>query len=85
MTRLLQAMAGAPHGGAEIFFVRLATALQHAGQDQRVLIRKDLQRAVALRSGGVDPVELPFRTWFDFKTRDSDTAAQFASTGRRWC
>jgi glycosyltransferase involved in cell wall biosynthesis len=69
VTHLLQAMAGAPHGGAEIFFVRLATALQHAGQDQRVLIRKDLQRAVALRSGGVDPMELPFRTWFDFKTR----------------
>ncbi len=69
MTRLLQAMAGAPHGGAEIFFVRLATALQRAGQDQKVLIRRDMERAIALRSGGVEPIELPFRTWFDFTTR----------------
>ena len=69
MTRLLQAMAGAEHGGAEIFFVRLATALQRAGQEQRVLIRRNTARAVALRSGGIDPVELPFRTWFDLKTR----------------
>lgn len=69
MTRLLQAMAGAPHGGAEIFFVRLATALQRAGQDQKVLIRRDMERTIALRSGGVEPIELPFRTWFDFTTR----------------
>ncbi|HTZ76743.1 MAG TPA: glycosyltransferase [Stellaceae bacterium] len=68
MTRLLQAMAGAEHGGAEIFFVRLATALQRAGQDQRVLIRRNMARAVALRSGGIEPIELPFRSWFDLKT-----------------
>jgi hypothetical protein len=30
--RLLQAIAGARHGGAETFFVRLAEALQRAGE-----------------------------------------------------
>lgn len=39
--RLLQAIAGARHGGAETFFVRLATALNRAGETQRVLIRRD--------------------------------------------
>ena len=39
--RLLQAMAGARHGGAEIFFVRLAMALQRVGETQQVLVRPD--------------------------------------------
>ncbi|MGE5202122.1 MAG: glycosyltransferase [Acidobacteriota bacterium] len=68
MIRLLQAMAGARHGGAETFFVRLAVALQRAGQDQRVLIRRDAARAAALRAGGIEPTELPFRRWLDLST-----------------
>jgi glycosyltransferase involved in cell wall biosynthesis len=67
--RLLQAMAGARHGGAEAFFVRLAIALNHAGQEQRVLIRADAQRAAALRRGGIEPLQLPFGGWLDLATR----------------
>jgi len=68
MIRLLQAMAGAPHGGAETFFVRLALALERAGQDQRIVIRRDAARASALRTGGIAPVELPFRRFLDLET-----------------
>jgi glycosyltransferase involved in cell wall biosynthesis len=66
--RLLQAMAGAPHGGAEAFFVRLAIALQRAGEEQRVLIRRDADRAALLRRGGVATEELPFGGFFDRAT-----------------
>jgi glycosyltransferase involved in cell wall biosynthesis len=67
--RLLQAMAGARHGGAEAFFVRLASALHRAGEDQRVLIRRDPERAAALRRAGIEPIELPFRGVVDVATR----------------
>jgi glycosyltransferase involved in cell wall biosynthesis len=67
--RLLQAMAGARHGGAEAFFVRLAGALARAGQEQRVLIRRDPDRAAALRQAGIAPTELPFRGTLDLATR----------------
>ena len=43
--RVLQAMAGAEHGGAEAFFVRLALALHRAGLEQKVVIRADERRA----------------------------------------
>ena len=69
MTRLLQAMAGAPHGGAENFFVRLAGALQRDGQEQRVLIRGDAARAGELRRAGVTVAEAAFGGRFDFATR----------------
>ncbi len=67
--RLLQAMAGAPHGGAEIFFVRLAAALQRHGETQRVLIRRDRARGDALREAGVAVVEQGFGGVFDLATR----------------
>lgn len=70
MTRLVQLMAGAEHGGAEAFFTRLATALQHAGQEQRVALRPYPARIGTLRAAGVTTVGLPFRGgWFDFTTR----------------
>lgn len=67
--KLLQTMAGSEMGGAEAFFVRLAIALQRAGVDQRLVIRRDAARARALRQGGVVPVELPFGGRMDFRTR----------------
>ena len=67
--RILQAMAGADQGGAENFFVRLAGGLARAGVAQRVAIRRNPDRAAALRAEGVEPVELPFGAWFDFATR----------------
>jgi glycosyltransferase involved in cell wall biosynthesis len=65
----MQAMAGARHGGAETFFVRLATALQRAGETQRVLIRRDPERAGRLRAAGVAVGELEFGGPLDLATR----------------
>ncbi|RAU22239.1 glycosyl transferase [Paramagnetospirillum kuznetsovii] len=62
-------MAGAPHGGAEAFFERLAPALVRAGVEQRVAIRANEKRAALLRSGGVEVVEMPFGGAFDLVTR----------------
>jgi glycosyltransferase involved in cell wall biosynthesis len=67
--RLLQAIAGARHGGAEIFFLRLATALQRAGETQRVLIRRDPARARSLREADVAVVELAFGGPLDWAAR----------------
>lgn len=67
--RVLQAMAGAHHGGAEAFFTRLALSLRRAGLDQRIVIRRDIDRAKALRDGGIEVVELPFGGMLDFGTK----------------
>lgn len=66
--KLLQAIAGAPHGGAEGFFTRLAPALQKTDIDQRVIIRTDADRKAQLQSGGVDPLELRFGGRLDIFT-----------------
>jgi len=62
-------MAGAEHGGAEAFFVRLVLALHRAGVEQKVLIRENKERARVLKDAGVDLVELPFGGKFDLKTK----------------
>ena len=69
MTRLLQAMAGAEHGGAEGFFERMALALVRAGLPQRLIIRDHPARAGLLRAGGAEVVTLPFRGALDLVTR----------------
>ena len=66
--RVLQAMAGAPHGGAEAFFTRLVIALHRAGLSQRVVIRRDAARAAKLRAAGIEPIELPFGGLLDIAT-----------------
>jgi glycosyltransferase involved in cell wall biosynthesis len=67
--RLLAAMAGAKHGGAEAFFERLVLAFQRAGVEQRAAIRAEPARAERLRGAGLDVRELKFGGWLDFKTR----------------
>lgn len=67
--RVLQAMAGARHGGAEAFFVRLCLALRRAGLTQRLLIRSEPSRAATLRAGGLDPVEVRFGGPLDLASR----------------
>lgn len=62
-------MAGAAHGGAEAFFERLAIALDRAGEEQKIVIRRNAMRAARLRLAALDPVELPFGGVFDFATR----------------
>lgn len=62
-------MAGAPNGGAELFFERLVLALNRAGVQQHILLRPDSNRMARLREGGLDPVALSFGGRFDFSTR----------------
>ena len=66
--RVLQVMAGAEFGGAEVFFIRLVIALHKAGLEQRVVIRRHPARAKALREAGIEPIELTFDSWMDFRT-----------------
>lgn len=66
--KILQAIAGASHGGAERFFERLVPALSRAGIEQRVLIRKDDRRAALLRDQGLDVQQLRFGGKLDILT-----------------
>lgn len=78
--RILQAMAGAPHGGAEIFFERLAAALTTKAEiEQQVLIGRDPARASRLRARGVTVQEL----WFG-GALDLTTALWFRDAARRF-
>jgi len=61
-------MGSGGHGGAELFFARLAVALQKAGQEQAALIRREAACASALAAGGVAFETLPFGGLFDFAT-----------------
>jgi len=67
--RLLAAMAGAKHGGAEAFFERLVVAFQRAGVEQRAVIRAEAARAERLRDAGIETRELKFGGWLDLGTR----------------
>ena len=62
-------IAGANHGGAENFFVRLAIALENIDVEQKVVIRRNFERAEKLSSGGVDFTQLRFGGYFDWVTR----------------
>lgn len=73
--RVMQVMAGARHGGAEAFFVRLAIALAQAGVASHAVVRPFADRSETLRAGGVGVTELPFSGWFDFATRPKLAAA----------
>lgn len=73
--RVMQVMAGARHGGAEAFFVRLTLALADAGVDTRAVIRPFPERSRALRDAGIPVRELPFGGWFDFTTSPELAAA----------
>ena len=67
--RVAQVMAGAVHGGAELFYERLCTALHAAGETVLPVIRRDPARAGRLRAAGLAPVELAFGGRFDLMTR----------------
>ncbi len=66
--RLAQVMAGAPQGGAEVFFERLTIALHDAGDEVLAAIRRDPGRAARLAAGGVVPLQLGFGGAFDLLT-----------------
>ncbi len=58
--RVAHVMAGAAHGGAELFYERLCAALHAAGDAVLPVIRRNRARAARLRAGGLSPVELGF-------------------------
>ena len=58
--RLFQTMAGARHGGAELFFERLAIAFQGTGMAQNLMIKPDSDRMARLRTAGLDVAECGF-------------------------
>lgn len=72
--RIAQVMAGAPAGGAELFFERLSMALART-DDVLAVIRRDAGRAERLQSAGLGPVELPFGGALDLLTRTGLTRA----------
>ena len=62
-------MAGAAHGGAELFYERLCAALARAGDEVLPVIRADCGRAARLRADGMAPVQLGFGGRADVWTR----------------
>ena len=67
--RVLHTMAGAPHGGAELYFVRLCLALQRTGLTQIVVTRPEPERMAQLEAGGLAVIRAPFGGIFDFRTK----------------
>ena len=67
--RLLQAMAGARHGGAEAFFLRLALALNARGLEQRMVVRPHGEARAALAAAQVPTQAQRFGGWLDWRTR----------------
>jgi glycosyltransferase involved in cell wall biosynthesis len=67
--RVAQVMAGAVHGGAELFFERLCRALHARGEAVLPVIRRNPARAALLRQAGMQPAELAFGTRLDLLTR----------------
>lgn len=66
--RILQVMAGAPHGGAETAFVDMCIALSEAGEDIEVVTRSNPVRVPRLEKAGIKVHTLPFGGKLDFLT-----------------
>ena len=62
-------MAGAPQGGAELFFERMTVALADSGQAVLPVVRGDAVRMARLIEAGLRPVELAFGGPFDLATK----------------
>ncbi|MBV9783211.1 MAG: glycosyltransferase [Acidisphaera sp.] len=69
MVRIAQVMAGAPVGGAELFYERLCIGLHDAGETVLPVIRRHPGRAARLREAGLQPVQLGFGSLFGLLTR----------------
>ncbi|MCG8492588.1 MAG: glycosyltransferase, partial [Sneathiellales bacterium] len=67
--KIMQAIGGAGHGGAETFFVSLAGAFHRAGHEQLLTMRTNETRRQQLQDQGLQPIELTFGGSFDFLTR----------------
>ncbi|GAJ28991.1 glycosyltransferase [Acidomonas methanolica] len=67
--RVAHVMAGAPTGGAELFFERLTRAQHAGGVDVAAFIRRDAGRVERLRDGGVPVRTFRFGGALDWRTR----------------
>ena len=67
--RVAHVMAGAPAGGAELFYERLTAAMAATGDEVMAVIRRDPGRAARLRGAGLTPVQLGFGGAADWLTR----------------
>lgn len=67
--KIMQAIGGAGHGGAETFFVNLAGAFGRADFDQLITMRSNEVRRQQLQAQGLCPIELKFGGRFDFFTK----------------
>lgn len=66
--KILQLLAGAPHGGAETAFVDMCIALHEAGEDIVVATRPNELRVGQLKKAGLTVHELPFGGSLDLYT-----------------
>jgi glycosyltransferase involved in cell wall biosynthesis len=66
--RVLTALAGAPVGGAEAFYVALTRALARAKFDVRAVLRPNAEREAALAAAGISCTTAPFGGFIDFST-----------------
>jgi glycosyltransferase involved in cell wall biosynthesis len=75
-----QVMAGAPTGGAELFYERLTIALANAGETILPVIRRNPARAGRLTAAGLVPLEFRFGGALDLLTgpRLGDALRHFA-------
>jgi glycosyltransferase involved in cell wall biosynthesis len=73
--RIAHIMAGAPDGGAELFYERMVMAQAGAGETVLPVIRGDAARATRLRAAGLEPVQFRFGGPIDLLTRPRLTRA----------
>lgn len=66
--KIMQVMAGGPHGGAETAYVDMCIAMHEAGQDVLAVTRANPVRVPALQKAGVPVLALPFGGAFDIWT-----------------
>lgn len=66
--RILQVMAGAPHGGAETAFVDMCIALKESGQLVEVVTRPNDARVPRLQAAAIEVHTAPFGGALDFIT-----------------
>jgi glycosyltransferase involved in cell wall biosynthesis len=69
--RVLQVMAGAEQGGAELFFERLCIAMHKSGVHQHVVMRDARARQGRMRDAGLRPLLLRFGGALDWTSRRS--------------
>ncbi len=66
--KIAHVMAGAAHGGAELFYERLCIAQHQQGLSILPIIRNNEERKKKLKAAGLSPIMLPFGGFLDWRT-----------------